>query len=113
MQGESDSKCLVSDLFDVNVSSTVEDMSTKTEIRVPWGSGIVGHVAASAKKVNIADCYADERFNPVSVINSMSVRLYSINKILTFELLVSFQKINDLATSFSRKFLLCFSQKKQ
>ena len=81
VQGESDSKCLVSDLFDVNVSSTVEDMSAKTEIRIPWGSGIVGHVAASAKKVNIPDCYADERFNPVSVINSMSVRLCSINKI--------------------------------
>ena len=66
VQGESDSRCLVSDLFDVNVSSTVEEMSAKTEIRIPWGSGIVGHVAASAKKVNIADCYADERFNPVS-----------------------------------------------
>ena len=56
----------VSDLFDVNINSTVEEMSKKTEIRIPWGSGIVGHVAASGRPVNITDCYADERFNPVS-----------------------------------------------
>ena len=41
-------------------------MSKKTEIRIPWGSGIVGHVASSAKSVNISDCYASEKFNPVS-----------------------------------------------
>ena len=68
VQGEvgTESHCLVSDLFDVNISSTVEEMNNKTEIRIPWGSGIVGHVAASGKPVNITDCYADERFNPVS-----------------------------------------------
>ena len=68
VQGEvgTDSHCLVSDLFDVNINSTVEEMSKKTEIRIPWGSGIVGHVAASGKPVNISDCYEDERFNPVS-----------------------------------------------
>ena len=41
-------------------------MSRKTEIRIPWGSGIVGHVAASGKSVNISDCYAEETFNRVS-----------------------------------------------
>ena len=41
-------------------------MSKKTEIRIPWGSGIVGMVAASGKSVNISDCYAEEKFNPVS-----------------------------------------------
>ena len=60
------SHCLVSDLLDVNINSTVEEMSKKTEIRIPWGSGIVGHVASSAKSVNISDCYASEKFNPVS-----------------------------------------------
>ena len=68
VQGEvgTDSHCLVSDLFDVNINSTVEEMSKKTEIRIPWGSGIVGHVASSGKSVNISDCYAEEKFNPVS-----------------------------------------------
>ena len=68
VQGEvgSESHCLVSDLFDVNVDSTVAEMSKKTEIRIPWGSGIVGMVAASGKSVNISDCYAEEKFNPVS-----------------------------------------------
>ena len=39
VQGEAgtESHCLVSDLFDVNVSSTVEEMNKKTEIRIPWG----------------------------------------------------------------------------
>ena len=68
VQGEvgSESHCLVSDLFDVNINSTVAEMSRKTEIRIPWGSGIVGHVAASGKSVNISDCYAEEAFNRVS-----------------------------------------------
>ena len=68
VQGEvgSESHCLVSDLFDVNINSTVAEMSRKTEIRIPWGSGIVGHVAASGKSVNISDCYAEETFNRVS-----------------------------------------------
>ena len=109
VQGEAgtESHCLVSDLFDVNVSSTVEEMNKKTEIRIPWGkkqinfffhvkkctcifsiqifvftnffsgSGIVGHVAASGKPVNITDCYADERFNPVShQFSSQNIQKY-------------------------------------
>ena len=38
-------------------------MSQKTEIKIPWGNGIVGHVAQSGKPVNIEDCYKDARFN--------------------------------------------------
>ena len=59
----SDNRCLVSNLFDVSSKSTVEEMSQKTEIKIPWGSGIVGHVAQSGKPVNIEDCYKDSRFN--------------------------------------------------
>ncbi len=62
----------MSDLFDVNINSTVEDMTNKKEIRIPWGSGIVGHVAATARPVNIRDCYADDRFNRVSMAISGS-----------------------------------------
>ena len=41
------------------------------------GSGIVGHVAASGKPVNITDCYADERFNPVShQFSSQNIQKY-------------------------------------
>ena len=65
MQGDpgTDSHCLISDLFDVCSNSTVEEMNQKTEIRIPWDSGIVGHVAKSGTPVNIPDCYADDRFN--------------------------------------------------
>jgi sigma-B regulation protein RsbU (phosphoserine phosphatase) len=34
------------------------------QVRVPLGSGIVGHVARAGALVNIADAYADPRFNP-------------------------------------------------
>ena len=65
VQGDpgTDSHCLISDLFDVCSNSTVEEMNQKTEIRIPWDSGIVGHVAKSGSPVNIPDCYQDGRFN--------------------------------------------------
>jgi dual 3',5'-cyclic-AMP and -GMP phosphodiesterase 11 len=53
----------VSDLFDVSSHSTVEELSRKTEIRIPWGHGIVGFVALSGTSLNIPDCYEDQRFN--------------------------------------------------
>jgi len=34
-----------------------------TEIRVPFGKGIVGHVASSGQIINIKDAYQDQRFN--------------------------------------------------
>ncbi len=65
VQGDpgTDSHCLISDLFDVSSNSTVEEINQKTEIRIPWDSGIVGHVAKSGVPVNIPDCYQDDRFN--------------------------------------------------
>ena len=67
VQGEvgTDTHCLISNLFDVSSSSTVEEMNRKSEIRISWGSGIVGHVAATGLPVTIADCYEDKRFNQV------------------------------------------------
>ncbi len=38
-------------------------MNKKTEIRVDWGQGLVGHVAQSGVTLNIPDVYRDERFN--------------------------------------------------
>ena len=43
--------------------STVEEMNQKSEIRIPWGQGIVGYVGKSGTPLNIEDCYADARFN--------------------------------------------------
>lgn len=63
VQGESEARFLVSNLFDVSSKSTVEEMNRKTEIRIPWGNGIVGYVAESGVALNIADCYKDTRFN--------------------------------------------------
>ncbi|KAG7312318.1 Dual 3'-5'-cyclic-AMP and -GMP phosphodiesterase 11 [Plutella xylostella] len=56
-------RCLVSKLFDVCSKSTPEQMEKLEEIRIPWGSGIVGYVAESGEPVNIPDAYKDERFN--------------------------------------------------
>ena len=53
------SKSLVNKLFDVNDSSTIEQCTSANcdEIRVPFGCGIVGHVAKSGQPLNIADAY--------------------------------------------------------
>ncbi|XP_042148153.1 dual 3',5'-cyclic-AMP and -GMP phosphodiesterase 11 isoform X3 [Ixodes scapularis] len=64
VHGDRDSteRCLVSQLFDVSCQSTLEQVRYE-EVRVPWGSGIVGYVAQSKEAVNIPDCYNDSRFN--------------------------------------------------
>ncbi|KAG0432347.1 hypothetical protein HPB47_020927, partial [Ixodes persulcatus] len=64
VHGDRDSteRCLVSQLFDVSCQSTLEQVRYE-EVRVPWGSGIVGYVAQSKEAVNIPDCYNDFRFN--------------------------------------------------
>lgn len=51
------SRCLVSKLFDVCSRSTLQEMEKKEEIRIPWGTGIVGYVAESGVPVNIPDAY--------------------------------------------------------
>ncbi|CAH0563713.1 unnamed protein product [Brassicogethes aeneus] len=56
-------RCLVSKLFDVCSKSTLMEMEKKDEIRIPWGTGIVGYVAQSGEAVNIPDAYQDNRFN--------------------------------------------------
>jgi len=47
---------LVSKLFNVSAHSTVSECNTE-EIRVAWGTGIVGHVAMTGNAVNIPDAY--------------------------------------------------------
>jgi len=49
-------RCLVSKLFNVSANSTVDDCNSD-EWRVPWGSGIVGHVANTGCPLNIPDAY--------------------------------------------------------
>jgi adenylate cyclase len=44
--------------------SKVAQGAAMSEIRVPLGSGIAGHVAATGETVNIQDAYQDPRFNP-------------------------------------------------
>lgn len=48
---------LVSKLFDVCSRSTLMEMESKDEIKIPWGTGIVGYVAESGEPVNIPDAY--------------------------------------------------------
>ncbi|XP_074647468.1 dual 3',5'-cyclic-AMP and -GMP phosphodiesterase 11-like [Tubulanus polymorphus] len=55
---------LVSKLFDVNSESTLDRCLDKcTEIRIPWGMGIIGTVAKQGEPLNIPDAYMDPRFN--------------------------------------------------
>nr|KAF7404075.1 hypothetical protein H0235_014769 [Vespula pensylvanica] len=56
-QTYSKSRCLVSKLFDVCSRSTLLEMEKKDEIKIPWGTGIVGYVAESGEPVNIPDAY--------------------------------------------------------
>jgi adenylate cyclase len=44
--------------------SKVAEGTGLSEIRVPLGAGIVGHVAKTGETVNIPDAYQDPRFNP-------------------------------------------------
>ncbi|MDQ7779608.1 MAG: SpoIIE family protein phosphatase [Planctomycetota bacterium] len=44
--------------------SRIAQKSEITEIRVPLGKGIVGHVTGTGEVVNIKDAYCDNRFNP-------------------------------------------------
>lgn len=55
-------RILVSKLFDVCSKSTPEQMEKLEEIRIPWGSGIVGYVAESGEPVNIPDAYKVRRY---------------------------------------------------
>ena len=54
----SDQRFLVSKLFDVtSIASFQECVQNTEEIRIPFGNGIVGHVAKSGKLLNIPDAY--------------------------------------------------------
>jgi adenylate cyclase len=44
--------------------SKVAEGAALSEIRIPLGSGIAGHVAKTGETVNIPDAYNDPRFNP-------------------------------------------------
>lgn len=59
VQGEdTDKMCLVSKLFDVSVHSSLQQCVQRSEeIRVPWGTGIIGYVAQTGQVVNIPDAY--------------------------------------------------------
>ncbi|XP_076460762.1 cGMP-specific 3',5'-cyclic phosphodiesterase-like isoform X2 [Babylonia areolata] len=65
VRGSRENKHLVSKLFDVTESSTLEEVmhNEDSEIKVPFGKGIVGIVAQTGKAINIADAYEDPRFN--------------------------------------------------
>ncbi|XP_041363475.1 dual 3',5'-cyclic-AMP and -GMP phosphodiesterase 11-like [Gigantopelta aegis] len=57
-------KWLVSKLFDVGSTSSYEDIKHREqEIRIPWGTGIIGYVGKTGEVVNIPDAYQDPRFN--------------------------------------------------
>ncbi len=44
-------------------SQVAQGMNQHTEIRIPYGRGIAGHVAATGQVMNITDAYGDRHFN--------------------------------------------------
>ncbi|KAK1175011.1 cGMP-specific 3',5'-cyclic phosphodiesterase-like isoform X1 [Acipenser oxyrinchus oxyrinchus] len=61
-EDSSNEKFLISRLFDVAEDSTLEEASNNC-IRLEWNKGIVGHVAATGRPLNIRNAYEDPRFN--------------------------------------------------
>ncbi|XP_033891801.3 cGMP-specific 3',5'-cyclic phosphodiesterase-like isoform X2 [Acipenser ruthenus] len=61
-EDSSNEKFLISRLFDVAEGSTLEEASNNC-IRLEWNKGIVGHVAATGRPLNIRSAYEDPRFN--------------------------------------------------
>ncbi|KAH1184515.1 hypothetical protein KIL84_012456 [Mauremys mutica] len=59
-------KSLVSKFFDVHAGTPLLpccSTENSNEVQVPWGKGIIGHVAEHGETVNIPDAYQDRRFN--------------------------------------------------
>ncbi|KAK3863052.1 hypothetical protein Pcinc_031134 [Petrolisthes cinctipes] len=59
-QGPPSARCLVAKLFDVTVDTVLEEAlsnAAEREILLPWGVGIVGHVADTKEVINIKDAY--------------------------------------------------------
>ena len=65
-------------------------MNQKSEIRIPWGQGIVGFVGKSGTSLNIEDCYEDARFNQeidaMTGYKTRSMMCHPIKVISTFML---------------------------
>ncbi|XP_017472335.1 PREDICTED: cGMP-specific 3',5'-cyclic phosphodiesterase-like [Rhagoletis zephyria] len=67
-KGSRDRRFLIAQLFDVTPECLIEDALMAAEEYkkippMPFGTGIVGHVALSKQNVNIEDAYEDSRFN--------------------------------------------------
>lgn len=59
VRGSKENRHLVSKLFDVTETSTLQESlhTEETEIKVPFGRGIAGYVAQAKDTVNITDAY--------------------------------------------------------
>ncbi|CAH1783001.1 unnamed protein product [Owenia fusiformis] len=64
-RGPKENRFLVSKLFDVTQTSTIQESihTADNEIKVPFGVGIAGCVAETKTMINITDAYEDPRFN--------------------------------------------------
>ncbi|ESO86557.1 hypothetical protein LOTGIDRAFT_71258, partial [Lottia gigantea] len=78
-RGTKENRYLVSKLFDVTDTSTLEESihTEENEIKVPFGKGIAGRVALTKETINIIDAYQDPRFNQ-EVDDKTGYRTHSI-----------------------------------
>ncbi|XP_063889229.1 dual 3',5'-cyclic-AMP and -GMP phosphodiesterase 11A-like isoform X2 [Scylla paramamosain] len=57
-------KVLVSKVFDVHSGTNIYPATTEDNaMEVPWGKGILGHVAETGDTVNLTSAYQDSRYN--------------------------------------------------
>ena len=57
VKGTGKNRALVTQLFDVRKTSIVPELHNQTEVRIPWGKGIIGQVAMSGESVIIPNAY--------------------------------------------------------
>jgi hypothetical protein len=57
VKGTGKNRALVAQLFDVRKNSVVPELDNQTEVRIPWGKGIIGQVAISGNGITVPDAY--------------------------------------------------------
>lgn len=57
-------------------------MEKRDEIRIPWGTGIVGFVAESGEPVNIPDAYKVSRLSVCLLTNDSYLSRFDLEKYL-------------------------------
>ncbi|XP_067131816.1 dual 3',5'-cyclic-AMP and -GMP phosphodiesterase 11A-like [Centruroides vittatus] len=80
VEGPKSHQCLVSKVFDVHCGTSLllPSVTDDSEIKVPWGKGIIGYVAETGETVNLIEASEDPRYDD----EVDRIRGYSTNTLL-------------------------------